>query len=191
VKLDIVLVLVAVGSATSLGCGVDLGTGAGAMLKTGNGVVYGRVAGSTKPLVLPVNDRGVLFGLSLEGRAEEKVGSRFDGGVLVGFGSRPYWMWDVFGVEAYGEFGTPLRAALFSRGDHYFAAAVAAPIPLDAKRAIADMNKSTWILKRQFELVPLFRIVDHRDHDAHATFVKGLELSGGLSVRYRVVSDLF
>ena len=61
-----------------LGCGTDLGLGAGA--KHGHAVALGRLAVATK-LNLPLNDRGVLIGTNLESRSEENVGSSGAGGV--------------------------------------------------------------------------------------------------------------
>jgi hypothetical protein len=171
------------------GCAGDLGVGGGAMTKTGHAVAFGRSTLSTRIGGVPLGDSGLLVGLALEGRGEEEVGSRFQSGLFVGGASSSRDIGGCFGVEGYGEFGTPLRGTLFAHGDTYFAFGTAFPIPLDRPSNAARINESLWILKYRLELVPFVRTLAYDLHGDNLALA--VEVSGGVAFRYRLVSDLF
>jgi hypothetical protein len=172
-----------------VGCAGDLGVGGGAMTQTGHAVAFGRSSLSTRIGGVPMGDHGVLVGLAVEGRGEERVGSRFEAGILLGGGTSPYAIGDSLGFEGYGEFGTPLRGTLFDHGDKYYGAGVGFPIPLNRRRDVARVNDSLWILKYRLEVVPFARTHLYDLHDDGLGLA--VEVSGGLAFRYRLVSDLF
>jgi hypothetical protein len=173
----------------AVGCAGDLGVGGGAMTKTGHAVVFGRSSLSTRIGGVPMGDHGVLVGLALEGRGEQRVGSRFDAGVLLGGGTSPYALADCFGFEGYAELGTPLRGTLFEHGDKYYGLGFGLPIPLHHRRDVARVNDSLWILKYRLEVGPFARTHLYDLHDDHLPLA--VEVSGGIAFRYRLVSDLF
>jgi hypothetical protein len=173
----------------AVGCAGDLGVGGGAMTKTGHAVAFGRSTLSTRIGGVPMGDHGMLVGLAVEGRAEQRVGSRFDAGVLLGYGTSPYALADSFGFEGYGEFGTPLRGTLFAHGDKYYGLGVGLPIPLNPRRDVARVNDSLWILKYRLEVVPFVRTLAYDLYGDDLALA--VEVSGGLAFRYRLVSDLF
>jgi hypothetical protein len=156
------------------------------MVPTGHPVAIGRLAVSSR-LGEPMNDHGFLVGASVESRAESDVGSRFSAGVSLGYGDGPPVVGRWWGWEAFADVGTPLRGKLFPGGDFYAGGTVALPIRLDSSRSIRDMNDSTWIVKRRFELVPFVRGRCHVDIGNDAP----VEFAGGFSLRFRVFSDLF
>lgn len=182
-------ILALVVSLGAFGCAGDLGVGGGAMTKTGHAVAFGRSTLSTRIGGVPMGDHGILFGLAVEGRGEQRVGSRFDAGILVGGGTSAYALAGSFGFEGYGEFGTPLRGTLFAHGDKYYGAGVGVPIPLNPRRDVARVNDSLWILKYRLEVVPFVRTHLYDLHDDGLPLA--VEVSGGLAFRYRLVSDLF
>jgi len=173
----------------ALGCAGELGVGGGAMTETGHAVAFGRSTLSTRLGGVPIGDSGLLLGLAVEGRGEERVGSRFQAGALVGGATPSDAVGGWFGVEGYGEFGTPLRSTLFAHGDKYFAFGAGFPFPLDRRRDVARVNDSTWVLKYRLELVPFVRTLAYDLHDDDLTLA--VEVSGGIAFRYRLVSDLF
>lgn len=166
-------------------CAADLGGGAGAAVPSGNAVGIGRIAASTR-LGTPLNDHGVLVGVSVESRGEANVGSRFSTGVSLGYGNGPPLIGRVVGWEVFGDFGTPLRGKLFPDGDFYAGATVALPFRLDPARPLREINDATWIVMRRFELVPFVRTRVHVDHDADEV----VEIAGGASLRLRLLTDL-
>jgi hypothetical protein len=153
-------------------------------------VATGRLALSTK-LGTPLNDDGLLLGASLESRGEVDLGSRWESGVMLGWGSGPAAIGGRVGFEAYGEFGTPLYATLFRRGDLYAGAALSVPIHFGSPRHVVDLNESTWVLTRRFEIVPLLRTRLHRDRTVAGATLWRTDLSLGVSLRLRMFSDLF
>jgi hypothetical protein len=165
-----------------------MGAGGGAMTKTGHAVAFGRLAASTKPMSKPMNEKDLLVGLALEGRGEQSVGARFTMGAYAGWATPPECIFGFAAGEFHLEGGTPLDGALFG-GDWYLGAGAAFPFPIQKRRMVSDINQSTWVLKRRFDLVPFLRILDHWDDGND--FAQRLEFSGGLAIRYRVVSDLF
>jgi hypothetical protein len=173
-----------------LGCGADLGAGGGWLPKTGHAVAFGRAAASTKLGSGMINESGFLLGVAVESRAEEDVGSRWLMGILAGAGTGPAAIGGRWGIEGYAEAGTPLRQTLLRHGDHYVGVAVAAPFMLRRARQVADLNESTWLLKRRFELLPLVRVRMHNDHLPDEWHTRW-EVSGGLAFRLRVMTDLF
>lgn len=175
----------------ALGCAADLGLGGGKMTSSGHGVALGRMSLTTKPMSTPINDRGLLVGVALEERDEEHVGSRFQLGAIVGYGLRPYAIANAFSAEFYAEGGTFVRPSLFEHTQGYLGLGAGFPIPIDKQRNVTDVNRSTWILKPRFELVPFLRVRTARDLETYGTLVKDNEISGGLAVRYRIASDLF
>jgi hypothetical protein len=177
------------GSLGALGCAADLGVGGGAMPSTGHAVGFGRLAASTKPLSTPMNEKDLMVGLALEGRGEQDVGSRFNLGATAGWALPADAIFNHFSFEAQLEGGTPLRMTLFEDGAFYLGASAALPFPLQKQRLVSNINQSTWILKRRFDLVPFVRVLEHYEKDR--PFWDGFEISGGLALRYRVVSDLF
>jgi hypothetical protein len=172
------------------GCGADLGVGAGAMPRTGHAVGFGRLAVTNRPSS-PLHSEGSwIFGMTAESRAEEQVGSRFQAGALVGYAARPYSLGSVAAPELALEAGTPLRSTLFRHLDSYFAMNTGLTFPLYHQREVQELNRSTWIVKYRVEIVPFVRVVMHNQHDA-GRFERAFELSGGLAIRQRLVSDLF
>jgi hypothetical protein len=172
-----------------MGCGADLAIGGGPEARTGHAVAFGRVAVATK-LGTPTNDHGFMLGMALESRGEQSVGSRWDSGVIVGWGTGPAAIDGRIGREAYGEFGTPLRGTLWDRGAFYTGAVLAMPIHFGSPRQVIDLNQSTWILRQRFELVPLLRVRFHVDPPVgpHANLRTDLAL--GVAFRLRAFSDL-
>jgi len=173
------------------GCAADLGLGGGAMTHSGHKVALGRMSLTSKPLSTPINDEGLLVGVALEERDEEHLGSRFMLGAVAGYGLRPYALWNEFSAEFYAEGGTFLRPSLFEHKQGYVGLGAGFPVPIDKQRNVIDVNRSTWILKPRFELVPFLRFRTARDLETYGTLFKDNEISGGLALRYRIVSDLF
>jgi hypothetical protein len=174
-------------------CSADLGGGAGIEARTGHALGFGRIAASTKigPSGAPLNQRGVLVGTSLEARAEQSRGSRWDLGLMMGWGFGPAEVDGKLGFEAFGEVGTPVRATLVENGDFYLGAGTALTIPLNTARDAADLNRSTWILKRRFELMPELQSRFHFDHPNGGDLIVRTDVEAGISFRLRVFSDLF
>jgi hypothetical protein len=180
-------------AALTAGCGAELGGGGGVVAsKTGAGdaMGFGRVAMSTK-LGTPINDHGVLVGASLEDRMEQNLGSRFTTGIMLGWGTGPSAIEGTFGFEAYAEFGTPIRETIFRRFDHYTGAAVGVPIRLGSPRRVTDLNTSTWVLTRRFEVVPLVRTRFNVDHPDDSDAVLRVDIAAGVTLRLRIFTDLF
>jgi hypothetical protein len=173
------------------GCAADLGLGSGAEATSGHWLAYGRAAGSTR-IGSPLNESGFLVGTSLESRAEQDVGARFTTGLMAGYGAGPDAIGGkTLGLEAYGEFGTRIDDELFHHGDFFTGAAVAVPIRLLNAREITNLNDSTWLLLRRFEIVPLLRSRVDFDHPDGSSLIVHVEVEGGLSLRMRTFTDLF
>jgi hypothetical protein len=170
-------------------CGADLGLLGGLEARTAHFVQTGRIAVSTR-LGDPLNEEGVLLGAELESRSEANVGSRWEAGAMAGWGSGPAALGGRLGIEAYAQLGTPLHATLFDRGDLYGGATIALPLFLGSARHVEDLNRSTMVMSRRFELVPMLRTRFHRGHNdtAHTCHV---DVTLGLALRLRMVSDLF
>lgn len=179
--------LAIIGALATASCGLDLGAGGG-VVNTPGAVGFGRLAASTK-INIPMNEYGPLFGLALESRAEEDVGVRYLGGIMVGYGESPQQWGKPYGFEAYGEIGTPLRSTLFHRWDLYTGLGLGIPIRLQPRRPLADLNDTTKILSRGFELVPLTRARMYVDHDSGSETSR-FEITVGLAFRLRVSTDL-
>jgi hypothetical protein len=179
--------------ALTAACGAELGGGAGVVAsKTGAGdaMGFGRVAASTK-LGTPINDHGVLVGTTLENRMEQNTGSRWTAGIILGYGAGPSAIEGTFGWEAYAELGTPIRETIFRRLDHYSGIAFAVPIRLGSPRRVTDLNTSTWVLTRRFEIVPLVRARFNVDHPDNEDAVLRVDLAAGVTFRLRIFTDLF
>ncbi len=173
------------------GCAADLGLGGGGEVGQGHGLGFGRVAASTR-VGSPFNDHGPLFGASVESRVEKAEGARFTGGILIGGGFGPGAIGgSPFGFEAYGEAGTPLGATLFRDGSFYAGAGANVPVRLNESRQITELNDSTWVLMRRFELVPTFRVRLHVDHPAAESAYLRYDVGGLLSLRMRTFNDIF
>ncbi|HWA28549.1 MAG TPA: hypothetical protein VG734_23065 [Lacunisphaera sp.] len=171
------------------GCATDLGGGVGVEAKTGHAVGYGRLATSTK-LGTPLNDHGFLVGASLESRAEESLGARYDAGMMLGWGDGPGALDGRWGFEAFGEFGTPIQSAFFRNFSFYTGVGVGVPFHLERPRAILDLNDSTWIAATRLEFVPLTRFRVHFDRAADEQYDPKYDLTFGLALRLRMFSDL-
>jgi hypothetical protein len=173
------------------GCAADLGLGGAAEVTSGHLVGSGRLAGQTR-LGQPLNESGVLVGAALESRAEQSMGSRFTGGIMLGWGSGPLAVGgSPVGFELYTELGAPLRDPLFRNSDLYTGGAFAFPFRIWEGRKIEELNDRTWILLRRFELVPTLRSRVHLDDlCGENTFVR-VDVGIGLSLRLRTFSDLF
>lgn len=183
--------LVAIACSFLAGCAADFGGALGPELPTGNIVGYGRIAGSTR-LGDPMNEKGPLVGMHLESRMEAEQGSRFQGGIMAGYGYGPAALggWPI-GFEGYLEGGTALRTTLFYKGDFYTGAAVSFPIRAERDRDIRQLNDSTWILHRRLELVPGARYRLFLDHPSGEPLTLRSELVVTFALRLRVFSDLF
>ncbi|HKU38067.1 MAG TPA: hypothetical protein VJR89_07970 [Polyangiales bacterium] len=168
-------------------CGADLGALGGWEARTGHFVGAARLQASTK-LGTPFNQDGFMVGATLETRGEQAFGSRWESGFLLGYGWSPAAIDGRVGFELYGEFGTPLQSTLFPHGELYTGAAASLPLYLGSARHVTDLNESTWILVRRFELVPLLRVRFHRLRESPAW---RSDIAAGLSVRFRLLSDLF
>lgn len=176
-----------VSAAALLGCGTDLGLGAGA--KHGHAVALGRLAVATK-LNLPLNDRGVLIGTNLESRSEENVGSRWSTGIMLGYGDGPsQFVGRRWGYEIYAEAGVPLRTTYRGFDDAYVGVGGSLPLSLTGSRAVTDLNRSTWLLKRSIELVPFGHARGYFGDDESNGWNR-MEYAGGLAFRFRVMSDI-
>jgi hypothetical protein len=162
---------------------------AGLNAPSGHFVHTGRIAASTR-LGDPVNQEGVLLGVELGSRAEAKVGARWEGGLMLGWGSGPAALGGRVGLEAFGELGTPLRSTLLAHGDFYAGAALGVPLYLGSARQVQDLNRSTAFVTRRFELMPMLRTRVQRGHAA-AGHTVDLDVSLGLMMRLRMISDLF
>jgi hypothetical protein len=176
-------------SALLVGCGAELGGGAGVEAKSAHAIGYGRAAASTR-LGTPLNDHGFLVGSSLESRAEQRVGARYDAGLMLGWGTGPAAIGGKWGFEAYGEVGTPLQSAIFREGNCFFGAAISVPYHLAKPREVKDLNDSVWIATTYVELVPMMRARLHLDHPGGGDTTTKIDISGGLAFRLRVLSDL-
>jgi hypothetical protein len=171
-----------------LGCGADLGLGMGA--KDGHAVALGRLAVGTR-VSLPMNERGVLVGANLESRSEEDVGSRWSTGVMVGYGNGPsQFVGRWWGYEIFGEAGIPLRTTYRGFDDAYLGAGVTLPISCARGRAVTDLNRSTWLLKRSIEVVP-FGHTRMYFGGRESNHWQRMEYAGGLAFRFRLMSDIF
>ncbi len=173
------------------GCAADLGLGGGAEAAKGHAVGLGRFAASTR-VGSPLNDHGLLLGASVENRIEHAEGSRFTGGIMVGGGFGPGAIGgSPIGFEGYGEAGTPLRSTLFRDGSFYAGGGLNVPIRLDETRHISELNDSTWVLMRRFELVPTLRARLHVDHPGAESAYLRYDVGALLSLRMRVFNDFF
>lgn len=170
------------------GCGADLGLLPGYETTRGHAVASGRMAFATK-LAQPLNERGFLVGAAIETRAEQHVGARWDGGLMLGWGCGPAAIDGRMGVELYGEFGTPLHATLLSHGDLYLGAGAGMPIRIGRQRHVDDLNDATWLARRRFEIVPMVRTRWYRDHSPGARRWRG-DFAIGFNFRLRVFTDL-
>lgn len=172
-----------------VGCGADLGGGGGVEARSGNAVGYGRLAASTK-LGTPLSDRGFLVGASLESRAEQTVGARYDTGVMLGWGSGPAAIGGHWGFETYGEIGTPVQSGFFRNGNFFTGATVATPYHFGAPRHVMDLNDGTWIATSRLELVPMLRGRVHFDFSNGGDLDTKVDLTAGVALRLRIFSDL-
>jgi hypothetical protein len=172
----------------AVGCGADLGAGGGLEARSGAAVGYGRIAASTK-LGTPTNDHGLLVGGSLESRAQEGLGARYDIGLMLGWGTGPAAIGGRWGLETFLEFGTPIENALFRHGNCFAGAAVATPYHFGTPRQVLDLNDATWIATSRLELVPMLRSRVHFD-DASSGFTTKVDVTLGLALRLRIISDL-
>jgi hypothetical protein len=179
---------VLLGAVALLGCGTDLGLGGGA--KHGHAVGLGRLAVETK-IGLPVNDHGFLVGANLESRSEESVGSRWSTGFMLGYGAGPpqFVGRRRWGYEIYGEAGVPLRKTFHGLNDAYLGVGVTFPIALTTSRAVTDLNRSTWLLKRSIELVPFAHARGYFGKDEPTCWSR-IEYAGGLAFRFRIMTDI-
>ena len=177
----------------STGCSADLGGGVGLEARSGHEVGIGRMAASTKfgSYGAPFNQTGLLVGAALEARGEQSFGSRWDLGLMAGYGKGPAEIDGKLGYELFGELGTPVRATLAKNGDFFTGAGAALAIPLSAPRDAADLNRSTWILKRRFEFLPMVKTRFHFDHTDGSDLVWRADVEAGFSFRLRVFTDLF
>ncbi|MBN9161135.1 MAG: hypothetical protein BGO98_18520 [Myxococcales bacterium 68-20] len=172
------------------GCAFDLGGAVGIETQTAHAVGYGRAAVSTR-IGSPLNERGFLLGAALESRSETDKGARWLAGAMFGWGLGPSSIGGgPVGFDIYGEVGTPLRSTLVANGDHYLGIGVDTPIRLQARRNIEDLNESTWLLLRRFEIVPFTRFRVHHDFGGPA-FDARPDVSGGAAIRMRTLNDLF
>jgi hypothetical protein len=174
---------------TTAGCGVDLGSGLFRQVNDAHWVGTGHLAASTK-LGAPLNDRGILIGAELQGRAEEGVGARWTGGLRAGYGRSSEPVPGSFGWELFADFGTPLgEGGLFPRWSSYAGATAAGTIWLSRRHEDADLNASSWFLKRAIELVPYLRGRAHFDHFDASPMKTRLDVGGGVVLRLRVMND--
>jgi hypothetical protein len=160
---------------------------------SGNAIGFGRVAASTKvPLSGGVmNEKGLLVGGWVESRAQQNVGSRWDAGLMLGWGENPAEIDGEMGWELYAEFGTPLHETLFRNGSLVGGLALGLPIPIGARRHAMDLNEATWFAVRRFELVPLARARVYADFSDPVDATAKLDVGAGLTLRLRTFSDLF
>lgn len=189
----LVAALLATLATLGTGCGADLGAGAGVEARTGHAMGFGRVAAATKvPLNGgALNEQGALVGVALESRVEQRVGSRWDAGVMLGWGKNAAEIDGRAGWEAYVEFGTPLHDTLFRNGSSYVGATFAVPVMLGATRRASDLNGGTWFAVRRFELVPMLRYRAHFDVPDDAPVQTRHDLALGVTLRLRTFTDLF
>lgn len=190
----------AIGAVLSLlagGCAGDLGLGAGATIKDAHAVGVARAAGSTR--ILGAEDYGFLLGGSLENRMEMDRGSRWNMGVLAGWGYGPAALGGRMGWELFGEAGIPVRQHLLRDSDYYLGAAAALPISLERTRSLHELNNNTWILRRRVELVPQLRGRFYHEGDDAPRYegesrpapANRFEAAFLVSFRIRVKTDLF
>lgn len=172
-------------------CGIDLGLGTGATVKDPHGVGVARAAVSTRLSVSDSKDRGILLGGELEGRSEWSLGSRWNAGLVVGWGDGPATLGGKVGCEVFADFGLPLGERMLGDRAFYAGGALAVPISLERTRSITDMNRATWILRRRLELVPQTRYRFYRNSDDSAAPSHQHELAMLLSLRLRFESDLY
>ena len=173
-------------------CGADLGLGTGATLNDPHGVGVARAAVSTRLGVLTDSkDRGLLLGTELEGRSEWSIGSRWNGGVMLGWGDGPATLGGRVGWEAFGDIGVPLGQRLLGDRALYAGGAFAVPISLERTRNITDLNRATWILRRRLELVPQARYRFYRNNADSPAPASQHELGLLVSLRLRFESDLY
>jgi hypothetical protein len=171
------------------GCAADLGGGVARESPTGHGVVYGRVAVSTR-FPPPLNVEGALFGLNVESRSEPLQGSRFLGGVTVGYGTGPMpYSRPRCGHELYLEFGTVLGSTLFDRTALYGGLAAGLPIRLDRARDVRELNDHSFVIHRTLEVVPTLRLRGYHANASRASDALRGEGIFTVSLRLRFVSD--
>ena len=95
------------------------------------------------------------------------------------------------GYESFLELGPPSESGLFKHGDWFAGAACALPLSLSAPRQVQDLNHSTWFATNRLELVPMLRTRVHFDHPDGGALTTKVDLTGGIALRLRVLSDLF
>jgi hypothetical protein len=173
------------------GCGADLGMGAGVASGTAHAVAVSRLTLATKPTSSPMNEKGFMAGVVLEQHFEHRVGSRFDFGLLVGWSTETQSIADFCSGEAFLQVGTPARSNLFHHGAMHLDLGAALPIPLNNKRHVTQVNRSTWVLQPRLELVPFARVRTSKDEPLERSLFHDYEVVGGLAARYRIMSDLF
>jgi hypothetical protein len=174
----------------SVACATDLGLAGGTTLKDPHGVLQARAAVETR-VGFDSKDAGVLVGGELEGRSEWDLGSRWNAGVMVGWGHGPVTLGGKFGYELFASLGVPMDAHLFSSRALYTGAGFALPISLERARNITDMNRTTWILRRRLEVVPMARYRYYLNSADSPAPLHQHELSLVLSLRLRFESDLY
>jgi hypothetical protein len=179
------------GSFALTGCAADLGTGAGVETQSAHAIGFGRAAVSMR-VGSPLNEHGLLVGATVESRAEASEGSRWTGGVMLGGGFGPSALGgSPLGFNGYFEAGTPLRAVLLKNWEHYLGLGFEVPIRLSTRRNIQDLNDSSWILLRRFEVVPFARMRLHHDYPQGGDLDARFDVSGGVSFRMRIFTDVF
>jgi hypothetical protein len=176
-------------AAITTGCAADLGGGGGVEVRSAHAVGFGRAAASTK-LGSPLNDHGFLIGGSLESRAEANVGARYDAGIMLGWGTGPSAIGGNFGFETYVEAGTPIQSAIFRDGNFFAGAAVGMPVYFAKPRRVVDLNDSVSISATHLEFVPMLRARVHVDFPGGGDAVTKCDITGGVSLRLRFMSDL-
>jgi hypothetical protein len=180
------------------GCAVDLGAGTGAEVTSPHVMGLGRVAAQTR-LGAPMNERGALVGAEVDSRTEYRVGSRFSGGIMLGYGDGPATIgqgplsiWGIpVGWEIHGDVGTVLGDTLYPDWTFYGGVALAAPTLLASSRQISDLNESTWVLMRRIEIVPMLRGRMHFDRPFEDDAFFRLDVAGIVNMRLRTITDLF
>lgn len=174
------------------GCSADLGPLAGlqTLHSHKNFVASGRLTAATR-IASATPEQGWLVGLAIESRSEAHVGSRWEAGLMFGYGSGPAAIGGRCGWELYGELGTPLRSTLFAQGDIYTGLTVGVPLFFGVARRIADLNRSASVVSWRTEFVPTLRTRLHYDAKPTVTDPATLDVAFGVMLRFHGFSDVF
>lgn len=139
----------------------------------------------------PSND-GIVLGAEIDGKVGVDEGTRYLGGLRLGYGWAPKSYAESVGCELHLDLGSELtHAGILEDWNGYIGGTVAAVIWLGGDRTTTDLNGEQWVMKPMPELV-LFtraRASNTPNCDNHEMCLRGtFEL--GVALRMALLSEL-